>query len=49
MTYTKISQDMAERIAREGGDSLTCPTYPYTIKPGHQVIVQHCPPDQKLT
>ena len=49
MTYTQISQDRAERIAREGGDSLICPSYPYTIRPGHQVIVKHCAPDQKFT
>ena len=36
ITYTQISQETAERIEREGGDSITCPTYPYTIQPGYK-------------
>ena len=41
ITYTQISQDTAERIEREGGDSISSPSYPYTTRPGHQVAVQH--------
>ena len=41
ITYTQISQDTAERIEREGGESISSPSYPYTTRPGHQVAVQH--------
>ena len=36
ITYTQISPDTAERITREGGDSISSPTYPYTIQPAYK-------------